>query len=375
MIPVDAIEQALTVDQRQQRDALLAELAKQRKALKALPLVPQGYAAVSRQPEPTFVLARGDVESKRQQVTAGALSAVRALPDGFGLPAEASEGLRRLQLAAWIAHPQNPLTPRVLVNRLWHYHFGRGLVGTPNDLGVNGERPSHAGLLDWLAAEFLAQDGSVKKLHRLILRSATYQQSSVAGGTLATTTGQSIDADNRLLWHFPLRRLEGEAIRDAMLSVSGQLNPQMGGRGYRPFTVFVSNSSFYNLTDPVGPEYDRRTVYRMSVHSGRDPLLDSLDCPDPSTKTPARSMTTTPIQALGLMNNSFVLRQARHFTERLRKEAGEKAVEQIQQAYRLALSRSPREEELRHAAVLAQEHGMESVCWTLLNASEFSYVR
>src|SRR5262249_26291623 len=141
------------------------------------------------------------------------------------------------------------------------------------------------------------------------------------------------------------------------------------------FTVFVSNSSFYNLTDSHGPEYDRRTIYRMSVHSGRDPLLDSLDCPDPSTKTPARSMTTTPIQALGLMNNSFVLRQARHFADRLRKEAGDKTTEQIKRGYRLALSRSPREEEIRQAAALAQEHGMESVCWALLNASEFSYVR
>jgi hypothetical protein len=401
IITADAIAQALTEAQRRQRDALLADLAKERKALQAIPPIPQGYAAVSRQPELTFVLARGDVESKRQPVSAGALSAVHALPDEFGLPAEASEGLRRLRLAEWIAHPENPLTPRVLINRVWHYHFGRGLVGTPNDFGANGERPSHPQLLDWLAAEFLAQGGRVKSLHRLIMLSATYQQSSnaenarrlsaKAASSVPTSLeqkldgvervptpsfqGAKVDADNRLLWHFPLRRLEGEAVRDAMLSVSGQLNSQMGGPSYRPFTVFVSNSSFYNLTDPFGPEYDRRTVYRMGVHSGRDPLLDSLDCPDPSTKTPMRGMTTTPIQALGLMNNSFVLRQAHYLAARLKIEAGEKADEQIKQAYRLTLNRSPQEAEIRRAAALAHEHGMESVCWALLNASEFSYVR
>jgi hypothetical protein len=369
VITADAIARALTVEERGRREALLADLAKQRQALQALPPVPQVYAAVSRSPEPTFVLARGDVESKRQPVSAGALSAVQALPNEFGLPAESAEGTRRLSLADWIAHPQNPLTPRVLVNRLWHYHFGRGLVGTPNDFGANGERPSHPALLDWLAAEFLAQGGGIKAMHRLIMLSATYQQSSVA------TAGAKLDAENRLLWHFPLRRLEGEAVRDAMLSVSGRLNPQMGGPSYRPFTVFISNSSFYTLTDPTEPEYDRRTVYRMGVHSGRDPLLDSLDCPDPSTKTPLRSMTTTPIQALGLMNNSFVLRQAHYLAGRLQKEAGARTVDQIKQAYRLTLNRPPQGEEVRRATVLAQEHGMESVCWALLNASEFSYVR
>src|SRR5207237_8955944 len=131
-----------------------------------------------------------------------------------------------------------------------------------------------------------------------------------------------VDAEDRLLWHFPLRRLEGEAVRDAMLSVSGQLNLELGGASFRPFTVFVSNSHFYTLTDPIGPEYNRRTLYRMSVHSGRDPLLDSLDCPDPSTKTPVRSITTTPIQSLGLMNDPFIQRQASFFAARLKREAG-----------------------------------------------------
>jgi hypothetical protein len=160
-----------------------------------------------------------------------------------------------------------------------------------------------------------------------------------------------------------------------MLSVSGQLNPQMGGPGYRPFKVTVSGSHFYELIDPLGPEFNRRTLYRMNIQSGKDPLLDSLDCPDPSTKTPARSMTTTPIQSLGLMNNAFVQRQCRHFAERLQKEAGENPAAQVRLAYRSAFSREPRTDETKQSISLAREHGMESVCWVLLNSSEFLYVR
>jgi len=337
---------------------------------------PKAYAANSRQPGPTFVLARGDVEKKLEPVTAAGLSAFSTLTADFGLNADAPEQERRVKLADWIANAANPLTARVMVNRVWHYHFGRGIVGTPNDFGVNGERPSHPELLDYLASEFVAQGGSIKKLHRLILLSSTYQQS---GDTTAKARHQpspaELDADNQLLWHFPLRRLEAEAIRDAVLSVSGQINLQTGGASYRPFTVFVSNSHFYNLTDPVGPEFNRRTIYRMTVHSGRDPLLDSLDCPDPSTKTPVRSFTTTPIQALGLMNDGFIQREAKAFAERLARDAGQSTKAQIQRAWRLSLSRPPRKDETTRAAALAQEHGMESVCLVLLNSSEFLYVR
>ncbi len=362
--------QALTKEERPQRESFLAEISRQRAALKAVPAVPQVYAVNSRKSEPTFVLARGDVEKKRDPVTAGGLSAVAAVSAEFGLAADGPEETRRIKLAEWITSPQHPLTWRVLVNRVWHYHFGRGIVGTPNDFGVNGERPSHPELLDFLATEFLKQGGSIKKLHRLILLSSTYQQSPESNEKAA-----ALDADNRLLWRYPLRRLEGEAIRDAVLSVSGDINYQSGGPGFRPFTVFVNNSHFYTLTDPTGPEFNRRTVYRINVQSARDPLLSSLDCPDPSTKTPARSITTTPIQALGMMNNAFVQRQARSFAKRLQAEAGVDSREQIQLAYRLAFGRKPSASETNRAIALAHEHGMESVCWTLFNASEFFYVR
>ena len=160
-----------------------------------------------------------------------------------------------------------------------------------------------------------------------------------------------------------------------MLSVSGQLNLQEGGSGFRPFKVTVSGSHFYELTDPIGAEFNRRTIYRMNIQSGKDPLLDSLDCPDPSTKTPARNMTTTPLQSLGLMNNAFVQRQCQHFAERLQTEAGPKPATQINLAYRLAFGRRPRADEAKDAAALVREHGLESVCWALFNASEFLYVR
>jgi hypothetical protein len=246
-------------------------------------------------------------------------------------------------------------------------------VGTPNDFGANGERPSHAALLDWLASEFLQQGGRLKSMHRWIMLSAVYQQSSdVRPGSKA---GPALDADDRLLWHFPLRRLEGESVRDAMLSLSGELNPAMGGPGFRPFKVVVSGSHFYNLTDATGRDFNRRTVYRMGIQSGKDPLLDSLDCPDPSTKTPARSVTTTPIQSLGLMNNAFVQRQTQFWAERLRKDAGPNPAAQIQLGYRLVFAREPRRDELKDALELSRRHGLASVCWVLLNSSEFVYVR
>ena len=382
----EVLTRSLTPEERARRDALHHALSELRQDL----TVPTSaaYTVMSRQPEPTFVLARGDIEQKREQVTAGALSAVAGLRKEFGLPADAPEAQRRARLAEWIASPENPLTWRAIVNRVWQHHFGRGLVATPNDFGVSGERPTHPELLDWLATEFREQGGSLKKLHRLILLSATYQQSSVAADvrrltskpevdqSLLTLTATSRDdADNRFLAHFPLRRLEAEAVRDAMLAASGQLNPRMGGPGFRPFKITVSNSHFYDLIDGDGPEFNRRSIYRAGVQSAKDPLMDSFDCPDPSTKTPARGVTTTPLQALSLMNNSFVQRQARLFAERLRAEAGERTDAQVKLAYRLALGRGARRDELKESSALARAHGLESLCWALLNSSEFLYVR
>jgi hypothetical protein len=328
------------------------------------------YAVQPKKPAPTHVLVRGDPRKKQERVAPGTLSAVKTLSDDLGLDMDAPEGARRRKLAEWITDPRNPLPARVLVNRLWHHHFGLGLVSTPSDFGFNGARPSHPALLDWLASEFIASGWSIKHLHRLLVLSAVYRQ----GATVAAGVA-SQDASNVLLWRWRSRRLEGEEIRDAMLAISGRLNRQMGGPSYQPFTVRVFNSHFYTLKDPPTPEFERRTIYRMNVLSARSPLLESLDCPDPATRTPKRASTTTPLQALALMNNSFVLRQANTFAHRVAKEAGPDPGEQVALAYRLALGRGPSKSEATLAEELVREHGAEQLCWVLFNSSEFLYAR
>ena len=368
-VPKDQLMEAMTGKQRKRRERLLAALAAAEEELKLFPPVPLAYAGKPRQPDPTYVLQRGDTVNRGEQVWAGGLSAVQTLPSDFGLLPDAHEGLRRMKLAEWIVHPENPLTARVMVNRLWHYHFGKGIVATPNDFGFNGAQPSHPELLDWLASRFLAEGWSVKKLHKWIMLSHSYRQSSDFREKAAQA-----DGENRLLWRFTPRRLVGEAIRDAMLAVSGQLNLKMGGPSFRPFQVLITNVPFYIANDPQGAEYNRRTVYRMNVNSAQGPLLESLDCPRPSIKTPRRGVTTTPLQALSLMNNAFVVRQTDHFAQRLNREGGADPSQRITLAYRLAFGRTPDAAEIERASRFVAERGMKNFCWALLNANEFRYL-
>jgi Protein of unknown function (DUF1553)/Protein of unknown function (DUF1549) len=328
------------------------------------------FAAVIQKPGPTYLLKRGDLEMKAELVTAGPPPSVKGPPADFNLAADAAEGEGRRQFAAWVVHHDNPLVWRVMANRVWQHHFGQGIVRTPNDFGFNGDRPTHPELLDWLAFTFREQGGSIKKLHRLIVLSAAYRQSAAFNPQAA-----EVDADNRLLWRFAPRRLEAEAVRDAMLSVSGRLNPQMGGPSFRPFKISLFNSAFYHLLEIDSAEFNRRSIYRMNVNSARDPVLETLDCPDPSVKTPQRATTTTPLQALALMNNSFIQRQAIAFADRIRKEAGDTLEAQIDLAYRLAFGRLATKNERQHASEVAKEHGMRAVCWAILNSSEFVYIR
>jgi hypothetical protein len=361
----------LTPGQTAARDAALADLRRLRASLKSLEQAgsTRSYAGTRVQPAPTRRLIRGDVTKPGEVVTPGALSAVFNLDSDFALPADAPEAKRRLKFAEWLADERNPLPARVMANRVWHYHFGQGLVSTPSDFGVNGARPSHPELLDWLAARFIQSGWSVKALHRLIVNSDTYRASSASNAKAV-----AIDADNQLLWRFAPRRLEAEAVRDAMLSASGQLNLQMGGPGFRPFTTTDFNATFYHPVDRAEPEFSRRTVYRVNVNSGKDPLLDSFDCPDPSVKTPRRGITTTPLQAMELMNNAFVQRQAKHLAARAMQDGGNDVNAAIHVAYRLALGRAPTAGEARRAAAVAKERSLESACWALLNSTEFVYV-
>ena len=361
---------ALTPAQRLAWDAALAARAQARAALTTLAerSTAQSYVGVRVQPTPTRRLLRGEVNAPDAVVAPAALASIYPPGADFALPPDAPEAARRLKLADWLCDPRHPLPARVMANRVWHLHFGQGIVATPNDFGAAGLPPTHPALLDWLATQFIQSGWSVKALHRLILHSATYRQSSAFSAPAAAR-----DADNLLLWRFPPRRLEAEAVRDSMLAVSGQLNPAPGGPGFRPFTTSEYGATFYQLVDRSEPAFNRRTIYRINVNSGKDPLLDAFDCPDPSVKTPRRGVTTTPLQALELMNNSFVLRQAKHLAERAQQPHPDNLPAAIHRAYRLALGRPPSPDEAARAAAAARQRGLPSVCWALLNSTEFVY--
>ena len=314
------------------------------------------------------VLRRGDVKQPIEAVEAGAISCLTELPSVF---AGASEGERRAELAKWISDRRNPLTWRSIVNRVWHYHFGRGLVETPNDFGRMGALPTHPELLDWLARWFRDDGGqSVKSLHRLIVTSAVYRQSSVGGDA-----GQRTDAGNQFLWRMNRRRLEAEAIRDAALAVSGKLDLAVGGPGYYVFGFEDDHSPryWYDRHDPDEPSSLRRSVYRFAVRSAPDPFMATLDCADPSVIVERRGETVTALAALALLNNKFMVRQAEHFAARVTAVAASDAG-RLDAAFRLAVGRSPSAAEQALLLPLAERHGWPTVCRLLLNANEFVFV-
>ncbi len=365
----------LDVEQRAERKSALARIAKDRHAIHSIKPLPVSYAGTRVQPAPTHHLKRGDVKSPGEVVSAGGLSAISELDPDFGLAPDAPEAQRRLKFGEWLADPRNPLPARVMANRVWHFHFGQGIVATPNDFGVSGARPTHPQLLDWLATKFIESGWSVKALHRLIVNSATYRQSSTPPVDDEYSRVLSLDADNQLLWRFPPRRLEAEAVRDAVLAVSGQLNLQAGGPSFRPFDTLKFPANAYVPVDKIGAQFNRRTVYRMNVNSGKEPLLDAFDCPDPSVKTPRRGVTSTPLQALALMNNSFVQRHAGLLAERALKESANELPGAVYTAYRLALGRPPSQAESERALAAARERSLTNICWALFNSTEFIYVR
>ena len=332
------------------------------------------FAITPKQPDATHLLVRGSPVQLGEKLAPGGLPIASgrgpAASGDFGLEADSPEGLRRIRLAEWVTRGENPLFARAMVNRVWQYHFGRGLVDTPNDLGFSGGEPPHRELLDWLAAEFIEKRWSLKELHRVIVLSAAYQQSSAT-----RPDGLSRDADNRLLWRYSPHRLDAETLRDAILSVAGQLNPAVGGPSFQDFRpYFHKGSQFYEPQDPVGAEFNRRSVYRMWARGGKNPLLDTFDCPDPSTTAPKRGSTTTPLQALSLMNNSFLLRMAEHFAQRVEKEAGPERGRQLDLAFQLAIGRAAQPAELEASRELAAKHGLVPLCRVLLNSNGFLYV-
>jgi hypothetical protein len=332
------------------------------------PPASKAYVVVPRTPEATHFLIRGNPAEKGPLLASGGVASLK-LTSNFA-QADASDAERRRKLAEWITDANNPLFARVMVNRLWHYHFGVGLVDTPSDFGFNGGRPSHPELLDWLADEFIRSKYSVKHMHRLIVTSATYAQASRHRPEAAKR-----DANNRWLWRYPPHRLEAEALRDTLLVVAGQLNDKQGGPGYQDFKVSVRGATYnYTPIDTDDPALYRRSVYRTWARSGRNGLLDAHDCPDPSATAPRRTLTTTPLQALALMNNAFVLRMADRFAERLKKEAGEDVGKQIGRGFELAYGRRASDAEIAAARPVVEQHGLAAFCRAVINSNEFVYV-
>jgi hypothetical protein len=357
-LPLSALERMLDPSgARPSWGALLAQ--------RKLAAYPVAYAGCFELPGPTHRLYRGDPMQPREIVVPGAIAAL-------GKPLEHdcdSESSRRLALGRWITDPRNPLTARVMVNRLWHYHFGEGIVSTPSDFGINGARPTHPDLLDWLAAELVAGNWSLKAIHRRIVLSSTYRQS---GQTNAH--GLAVDAGDRLLWRFPPRRLEAEPLRDAILAVCGNLDRRMEGSGFDLFEPSTRYVKIYTAKTQFGPAEWRRMIYQSKPRLQLDSVFGAFDCPDAGQIAPKRTRSTTPLQALNLRNSPFIVRQAQLFADRLEGEAGSEPRRQAELAFRLAFAREAAPEEAQAAATLIQAEGLLVFCRALLNANEFVYV-
>jgi hypothetical protein len=323
-------------------------------------------------PRPVHILKRGDFNKPGALAVPGSLACLASLPGRFTLADHRNEGARRAALARWLSDPRNPLTYRSIVNRLWQHHFGRGIVETASDFGRMGSAPSHAELLDWLARRFLDDGGSLKQMHRLIVTSAAYRQAVRHDSHAA-----EIDSDNRLLWRMNRRRLDAESVHDAILAAAGRLDQAMGGPSVQQFVlspgVHVTPVVDYTRYDWDAKGAGRRSVYRFVFRTLPDPFLDSLDEADASQLTPVRNESITPIGALALLNNPFVLRQSEHLAKRLEEERqGLRA--QVRLAVELVLGRSPAPLELSDLLPYARNHGLANLGRLLFNSSEFLFV-
>jgi hypothetical protein len=352
-------------------------------ALAALPPPLQVYAAAQEfapdgghKPSPTprtvHVLKRGNLHRPGPVASPGTLSCVANLPARFSLSATATEGERRAALAQWLTRPDNPLTWRSIVNRVWHYHFGRGLVDTPNDFGHMGSLPTHPELLDWLAVTFREQGGSLKKLHRLLVTSAVYRQSSRHHAGFA-----AVDADNRYLWRMPRTRLDAEQVRDAILLLSGRLERTPGGPSDQQFALkpgpHVTPIIDYGKFSWDRPQGHRRSVYRFLFRTLPDPFMDSLDCADASQWTPVRNISVTAPQALALLNNEFILVHSKALAEVMSKRTPQHA-QQISLACEQVWGRQPTASELPEMLAFVEKHGLANLCRLLFNSNEFLFV-
>ena len=363
---------SLTATDQRQIKTLRLERARLTRRLEMLGSPPRFYGPVAETVLPTVrLLERGDTESPRgPPLTPAAPSALAMLKSELGT-GDTPEGARRAALAHWITADNNPLSARVIANRMWQWHFGQGLVSTSSDFGAGGDTPSHPQLLDWLASQLIAQHWSLKSLHKIILLSETYQQQSTFP---LDHPALSIDADNRLLWRQNSRRLEAEMIRDSVLFLSGKLNNKRGGPGFEDFRYQDAYAPIYTYITADKPELWRRSIYRYIVRTTPDRFLRTLDCPDPANLTAKRETTTTPLQSLTLYNNDFMLRQASYFSDRIKTSSSGDIEQQVRKAFNLTYGRLPTATEAKIAMQLVDQQGLFTLCRALLNSNEFLYV-
>ena len=357
-------KEVTTPDEARRLAKLTRQVVDVDKRIAAVPKLPSAWVGTHQaKPDPTFVQKGGDPTKPAGQVVPSSLSVLDLVTKPYALPADAGEGERRVALADWLTK-DNPITARVLANRLWHYHFGTGLVDTPSDFGFMGSKPTHPELLDFLARRLVANGWKIKALHREIVLSQTYLQSADFNPAAAR-----VDKDARLLWRFPPRRLGAEEIRDTLLATAGQLKLEpMGGPGFRLYRYLVNNVSTYIPLDTQGPETYRRAVYHQNARASVVDVLNDFDLPDIAFAAPKRANTTSPLQSLTLFNNGFTVDMAKALAARL------DGPDPIAQAYSFALQRQPTATERTAAEKLIAQHGKPAFCRALLNANELIFI-
>lgn len=332
----------------------------------------------------TYVQIRGDFDRLGESVEPGFLTAIQ----GNANPAELeldpyrmfpTRG-RRSTLAHWIASPENPLTARVMINRIWHNHFGRGIVETTSDFGKNGTPPTHPELLDWLAMQFVEEKWSIKAIHRLLLLSNTYRQ---RGDTAPDTAATKLDPENRFLWKYNARRLEGEAVRDSVLAVSGQLNLEQGGPPvYPPMPAGIDPIKIKAVDTwetSTGPEIQKRSLYIFQRRSLNYPFLETMDAAVPNATCDRRRTSVTSLQSLSMYNGELMNQQAGFLADRVIKETGPDPREQVDRIVQLALGRAPKPEEqqwlLNYIKKISDKRdALVGVARIMINSNEFTYI-
>jgi mono/diheme cytochrome c family protein len=360
-----ARREVLTATDTEQVQRLEKEIAETQAKINRVPALPQVWVGKHAQPkEQTFVHLGGDPLKPGKAVVPASLSVLDQVTKPYELAADANQGQRRLELARWITSDDNALTARVLANRVWQHHFGAGIVDTPSDFGFLGGKPTHPELLDYLAKRLIAHGWKLKPLHREILLSQTYLQSAAFREDAAKQ-----DKDARLLWRFPPRRLSAEEVRDTLLAIAGKLQLEpLGGPGFRLYKFTQNNVCTYLPLDTHDATTYRRAVYHQNARASVVDVLNDFDLPDSALAAPKRANTTTPMQALTLLNHNFTLDMATALAGRAQNG------DAVTQVYQLAFQREPSKGEHEAATKLIAAHGVAAFCRALLNANELLYL-